>query len=100
MIGAGHVQVDAWVELATQACDEGTERDEAHEEAEEDPYNIDVDWPPVRAVSAMPETSKAVDVAVEALEDRGGAAPPRWVPWARGAYDPAVHGCSSGLRKK
>jgi len=100
MIGAGPVQVDACAELATQACDEGTEGDEAHEEAEEDPYNIDVDWPPVRAVSAMPETSKAVDVAVEALEDRGGAAPPRWVPWARGAYDPEVHGCSSGLRKK
>ena len=67
---------------------------------EDNPYKIDIDWPPVRAVSAMPETSKAVDVAVEALEDRGGAAPQRWVPWARGAYDPEVHGCSSGLRKK
>jgi hypothetical protein len=90
MIGAGHVQVYACAELATQACDEG--------EAEEDPYNIDVDWPPVRAVPAMPETSKAVDVvAFDAVET---PAPQRWVPWARGAYDPAVHGCSSGLRKR
>jgi hypothetical protein len=81
-----HVQVEA-------RADEGDE-----EKEEDEAYNIDIDWAPVRAVSVIPETSKAVDVvAVDAAE---APAPPRWVPWARGAYDPAVHGCSSGLRKR
>jgi hypothetical protein len=90
-----HVLVDARAELETQACDEG---DEEKEEVEEDPYNIDVDWPPVRAVPVVVKMSKEVDfVAFDVVE---ASAPPRWVPWVRGAYDPAVHGCSSGLRKK
>jgi hypothetical protein len=93
-----HVLVDARAELETQACDEADEADEEQEDVEEDHYNIDVDWPPVRAVPVVVKMSKAVEmVAFDVVE---APAPPRWVPWARGAYDPAVHGCSSGLRKK
>ena len=84
-----HVQVEARVEHETEDYDE------------DNPYKIDIDWAPVRAVPVMTKMSKEVDVmAFDAVEDRGGAAPPRWVPWARGAYDPAVHGCSSGLCKR
>jgi hypothetical protein len=74
----------------------------AHESYEEDePYNIDIDWDSVRAVPVPMAMSKAEGKMAFAVgEDRGGAAPPRWVPWARGAYDPAVHGCSSALCKR
>jgi hypothetical protein len=79
----------------TEDCDE----DGGHETEdgdEDNPYNIDVDWVPVRAVPVMSKrTVKEADIAdtVEA------PAPPRWVPWAPGEYDPDVHGCSSGSRK-
>jgi hypothetical protein len=49
----------------------------------------------VRAVPATTHLSKEAD-AVAAAE---APAPPRWVPWAPGEYDPDVHGCSSGSRK-
>jgi hypothetical protein len=101
-----HVEVDARAELGTR--DEMVEGDEEKEEVED--YNIDIDWAPVRAVPATTHQSKEAD-AVAAAEapapPRWVSAPPRWVPaprrwvpWARGAYDPAVHGCASGICKK
>ena len=81
-----HVQVEARVEHETEDYDE------------DNPYKIDIDWAPVRPVPVMTKMSKEVDVmAFDVVE---ASAPPRWVPWARGEYDPEVHGCSSVLRKK
>ena len=65
---------------------------------EDESYNIDIDWGPVRAVPVTMEASKEVGkMEFDVVE---ASTTPSWAPWARGEYDPEVHYCSSGLRKK